>query len=404
MKRIAVLILSCALLLTTIVGCGKKNESTGGQNSVVPDKKVTLTVWESTGGPDEFIKRAGKKYTELHPDVTINYVNVEIDDSAAQLSLDGPAGVGPDLFAAPHDKIGQLVQGGHIEETVSASDIKERVLKVCSDAITYNGKMYGYPISAETYALFYNKKLVKTPPKTFEELERFCKTYNKKDNYGLMFDVANGYYTIIFTTSDNNRPLAEYNTQSSDSKLNNDVAVKGMKYFQSLRKNILDVPAADLTTAVADEAFRSGKSAMHITGPWNLSSFRNAGIDFGVTTLPCLPGQDTPPASFSGTRTMFVSAYSKHKKESADFASFLLTDEMQKLRYDLTQAIPSVHLYIDDEHIKGFMEQLEYSYAMPSVPQMAKFWDVMNSASSNIWDGADVKKELDACDKAIANS
>ena len=63
--------------------------------------EVTLTVWESTGGPDEFIKQAGEAFTKLYPHIKINYVNVELGDSTGQIAWDGPAGVGPDLFAAP---------------------------------------------------------------------------------------------------------------------------------------------------------------------------------------------------------------------------------------------------------------------------------------------------------------
>ena len=79
--------------------------------------KVVLTVWESTNGPDEFIKKAGEAYTKTHPNVTIKYVNVELGDAVTQIALDGPAGVGPDLFAAPHDRLGSLVSGGHVLPT-----------------------------------------------------------------------------------------------------------------------------------------------------------------------------------------------------------------------------------------------------------------------------------------------
>ncbi len=411
MKKFLCIILSVLILALTLTACScgaqsqmgtdGNNNSGNASGSDSAARKIELTVWESTGGPDEFIRQAGQRYTDMNPNVTIKYVNVELNDTSSQIALDGPAGVGPDLFVAPHDRIGELVEGGHIMKTRNPERIRETALDVCIDAITYKGELYGYPVAAETYALFYNKDLIKNPPKTFDELIDFCKGYNKDDKYGLVFDVANAYYTIIFATKGGNRPLSD--TDSDSMGLNNDAAVEGMTYFQNLRKSILNVPSADLTTAVADEAFRSGSAAMHITGPWNLATYRDAGLNFGVAPIPSLPGEDTPPASFSGTRTMFVSAYSQHPDETAAFAEFLMSDEMQKLRYELTEALPSVELELEDEHIKGFMQQLEYSYAMPSIPAMGKFWDAMNSASANIWDGADVKKELDACHKAVTS-
>ena len=192
-----------------LASCGKKEPAaTGGSSSSsggsASSEKITLKVWESLQGPDEFIKKAGEAYSKLHPNVTVEFVNVELGDAAGQIALDGPAGVGPDLFAAPHDKLGELVTGGHVLPTVDADNVKKSVLGACSQALTYNGKMYGYPVSAETYALFYNKALIKENevPKTWDELASWVKDFNGKNKgkYGFVMDVGNGYYTIIFTT------------------------------------------------------------------------------------------------------------------------------------------------------------------------------------------------------------
>ncbi|MBQ9539729.1 MAG: maltose ABC transporter substrate-binding protein, partial [Treponema sp.] len=88
------------------VSCGKKESAGGASSGSSSSDKVTLTVWESLQGPDEFIKQAGQAYSKLHPNVTVEFVNVELGDAAGQIALDGPALVGPDLFAAPHDKLG----------------------------------------------------------------------------------------------------------------------------------------------------------------------------------------------------------------------------------------------------------------------------------------------------------
>ena len=98
---------------------------------------------------------------------------------------------------------------------------------------------------------------------------------------------------------------------------------------------------------------------------------------------------------------MFVSAYTDHPDEANDFALFLLTPEMQKLRFDLTGTVPSVSVEVSSPYLGGFMAQLDYAFPMPSIPEMGMYWEAMNNASKNIWDGADVKAELDACNAAI---
>lgn len=414
LKKLALLTAMC-VAGTMSVGCGSSSAgeakdastevaSAEGAATEITSNPITLKVWESTGGPDEFIKQAGEAFTAQYPNISIEYVNVELGDTTSQIALDGPAGVGPDVFAAPHDKLGELVAGGHVLPTVDPDTIAQNVLGACSSALTYEGTMYGYPVSAETYALFYNKDLINEEevPTTWEDLKTFSETFNASHNnqYGFMMDVENGYYTIIFTTSEDNRLFGPDGTDKANTNINSEASVEGMKFFQTLR-SALDVPAADLTTAACDSAFSSGNVALYITGLWNVANFEEAGLNFGVAPLPSLPGNDKPASSFSGTRAMFVSAYSEHPNEAALFSEFLMSDEMQKLRFELTGALPAINCSVDSPYIEGFLTQLDYAFPMPSIPQMNAFWDAMKAASANIWDGADVQKELDACNNTI---
>ncbi|MDR1972757.1 MAG: maltose ABC transporter substrate-binding protein [Treponema sp.] len=392
LKKILALVLAVTALW--IAGC-KKDDASGAA-------KVELTVWESTNGPDEFIKQAGEAYTKLHPNVTIKFVNVELGDSVNQIALDGPAGVGPDLFAAPHDRLGELVTNGHILPTSNPESISGALLGACRTAVTYNGKQYGYPVSAETYALFYNKALIKENevPKTWDAMVAYIRDFKVPGKYGFVMDVGNAYYSILFTTGGGNRLFGPDGTDTRNTNLNSPSAVAGMQLFQSIRQ-VMNIPAADINTSAADGAFQSGSAAMHISGPWNVMNFVNAGLDIGIAPLPSLPGETTPAASFSGTRVMFVSAYSDHSDEANEFGAFLLTPEMQQLRANITNTLPAIDTPTQNPYAGGFVEQLKYAFPMPSIPPMAKFWDAMNAASANIWNGADVKKELDACNAVI---
>lgn len=392
------LILSVALLVT---GCSKPAQTNEATKS---DEPVTLTVWESTGGPDEFIKQAAEAYKAVKPNVSINFVNVELGDTSSQIALDGPAGAGADLFAAPHDKLGELVTGGHVLPTANPDLVNQAAIKSSVSALTYNDKLYGYPVSAETYALFYNKKLINENevPKTWDELKAWSKQFNAENpkKHGFIMDVANGYYTIIFTTNNNNKLFGESGTDAANTNINTPDAVEGMKTFAGLRE-ILNYQAADLNTAFCDGAFASGDVAMYITGLWNVKNFSDAGIDFGVSTLPALKEGGSPVSSFSGTRAMFVSAYSKQAEEANAFAEFLMSADMQKLRFELTGALPAIDMAVESPYIKGFLDQLQFAFPMPSIPEMSKYWDSMNAASSNIWNGSDIQKELDAVDAAM---
>ncbi len=425
MKKLLALVAATTMLAASLTACGGSANDNGAGNTPAGETPAAeapaaetpasdeapaatgalepceLTVWESTGGPDEFIQQAAKAFEEKNPGVTVKFVNVELGDSVGQIALDGPAGVGADVFAAPHDKLGELVLGGHILGVSDPAYVQENALGACSSAVTYDGTVYGYPVASETYGLFYNKALISDDqvPKTWEDLIAYGKSFNEAGKFPFVMDVTSGYYTILFTTANGNRLFGAEGTDSSSTYLNNADAVAGMKLFQSL-KEIINVPASDMDTAQADGAFSSGSAAMHITGPWNIKNFLDAGIELGVTSLPSLSG-DSPAASFSGTRTMFVSAYSNYPTQAQAFAEFLMTPEMQQLRYEITGAIPSIDIAVDSPYINGLIKQLDYAFPMPSLPEMSKFWDTMSAASKNIWDGADAQTELDACNAAI---
>ena len=384
------LISMCGLWLT---GCGSKKE-----------EKVTLKVWESLE-VQGYMEAAAEAYCKDHPNVTIEFENVEFDTSVSQIVLDGPAGAGADLFAAPCDRMGELVSGGYVVPVENAEEVEARVLPSCRKAATYADTMYGYPVSDETYALYYNKALISEEevPKTWEEVISYTKENTQNGQYGFVMDPTTGYYTIIFTTANGNRLFGENGDDGTTTYLNTPEAISGLELLRDL-SNAVGISSSDLNSSIADELFKNGKAAMEITGPWNASAFTEAGIDYGVTTLPCLPGEATPSVSFSGARLMFVSAFSEHQEEAAAFAEFLMSDEMQQMRYEYLTCIPSVEIEMEDETIAGFMEQLEYATPMPSIPQMNSFWESMGSATKNIWDGADVQSTMDNCDKAIVNS
>jgi arabinogalactan oligomer/maltooligosaccharide transport system substrate-binding protein len=385
----------------TACGNGGNNASTG---SNAGGDAVTLRVWESLQGPDEFIRQAGEKFTEANPNVTIEFVNVELGDAAVQIGLDGPAGVGADVFAAPHDTLGSLVEQGLIVPVADTAALEANVLDFSLAALTSDGTLYGFPVAAETYAMFYNRDLVDTPPTSFDELISFATDFNAANSgkFGFTMDVGNFYYTFPFMTMDGNRLFGEYGTNADDPEVNTASAVEGFTAFQQMR-DILPVASGDLTTDAVDGLFLAGNSAIHLSGPWNVSPFTEHGIDFGVAPMFSLPGQDTPAVSFSGVRSMFVSAFSDHTEEAQAFAEFLTTPEIQQLRVDITGAmsVSTSDITYDNDAIDGFAAQLEFSFAMPSIPRMAAVWDALNTASANIWDGANPQSELDAATQVI---
>ena len=319
-----------------------------------------------------------------------------------KLNWTGPAGVGADVFVAPHDHVGALVAGGHVLPVSDTSFINDFV-DAAKVAGTYDGKLYGYPLAIETYALFYNKDIIKNPPKTWDEVIDFAKTWNNKaDNkYALVWGVGNAYYSYMFMSAYGTSLFGPNGSDKSQHGINAPATIKGLEYFQNLRGKILDVPSADLTDDFCNSAFSEGKAPMIITGPWKISDFDKTVSNYGITTIPGF-GDGKPATSFSGVRIAFVSAYTEHQKEAEDFAKFLMSKSSLEKRFEITGQIPPrSDIKITDEHSNGILEQAAYAFPMPTIPQMGTYWSAMGSAYGGIWDGDNVKQDLDVAAAAM---
>ena len=371
--------------------------------SFAAPKRVMLKVWESDGPEKDYIMTAARDFAKVMPNVRIVYEPVASTDARAKIELDGPAGVGADVFVTPHDHIGALVQGGHVLPVDDADEYMANFEDMAKMGASYDGKVYGYPLGAETYALFYNKALCPTAPKTWEEVKAFAKKFNNKaeGKYAIVWPVSDGYYGYMFMDSFGAPLFGPNGNDRKQHNLNSAAAIKGLTYFQNLRKEVLDIPATDASGDFCNAEFTEGKAAMIITGPWKITDFKKNGIDFGITTIPSFDGNE-PGHTFSGVRVAFVSAYSENPDAAKAFAKFITSKEMLEKRYKLTDQIPP-RKDIDTNNAlsNGIKQQLKYAKAMPTIPQLGTYWSAMGSAYSGIWDGDDVKTALNSAAAAM---
>lgn len=417
---------------TMFTGCGKKSDkevkdAVSGidvkaidfkTNQQLTSDKVELTVWESSAGPDKFIEAAGKCFTKLYPNITIKYVNVESTDANSKIVLDGPGGNGPDLFATAHNNTGVMAASASIapipdseKEIVAASCNASALSGATLNKADGSSQLYGFPVSVETYALFYNKDLIKEEeiPTTMSDLVTYIQNYDKKDGIQpFLFDAGNAYYSVMFTSTPTIHLYGENGNDIKNTYMNSKESVAQMADFTALAKAI-NQKSGDIDYKHNDSLFAAGQLVMNVSGAWNIRTFEESGVNFGITSIPALTGSTNPPTNFMGVRCMFVSAYSKHQPEAIAFAEFLMTKEMQALRSKLTSTMPArddVLDMIDDAKIKTYMEginkQIAYSYPMPNMAQASLFWTAFESAFANIWNGetTEIQAELDTADKS----
>lgn len=379
---------------------GTTNEKNPAEEELKPEAGAELTVWEAKEQV-EYMKQLAADF-EKEYGVPVKVEEMAGGDQGTRLATDGPSKLAADVLTLPHDQIGQAVKAGLLlPNDVFEEETKSTMVETAIQASTYDGILYGYPKSVETYALFYNKDLISEAPKTWDDVIAFANTYNKpKENkFAIMWEFV-GYYSYPFIGSFGGYIYGDNNTNVKDIGLNNEGTVKGFTFLQSL-KEILPLNAGDITYDVKTQLFQEGKLAMNIDGPWSIAMFKDH-VNLGVAPLPKGPdGQDS--ISFSGVKSYYVNSYTAYPVASRLFAHFASNKENQLKNFEMTGAIPAnieageAPVIKDDPIISGFFEQFQHSVPMPSISEIKSVWEPLKAAFVSLWNdpGLDVKQTLD---------
>ena len=326
-------------LALTLVGCGNSKSSSSSSSKM--DKTLKVSADPSYKSyMKSVIPKFEKKYNVK---VKVSYKAVLDEDDA--LKLDGPSGKGPDVLMAPYDRVGQMASQGQLSTVKLASG---RYNATGKKSVTYKNKIYAAPVTIESDVLYYNKKLIKTAPKNFKELEKLAsdKKYayaNDKSksvafltqwtNFYNSFGVIKGYGGYVF---------GDDNTNAKKMGLNNSGAVEGLTYMTKWFTKYWPSGMQNVTSNenFVTSQFTSGKTAAVIDGPWMASTYQKSKIDYGVAVLPKLNnGKDYQ--AFAGGKAWAISNYSKHKTAAQAWLDFISNKSNQNKLYKSASEIPA---------------------------------------------------------------
>ena len=85
---------------------------------------------------------------------------------------------------------------------------------------------------------------------------------------------------------------------------------------------------ADITTDIANSNFKTGNAIYYIGGPWDVSGFKDAGVNFGVAPIPKINNSDAK--TFMGVQSAFVSSNSNKKDDSWNLLKYLVENSPEK--------------------------------------------------------------------------
>nr|WP_235530621.1 ABC transporter substrate-binding protein [Phycicoccus sp. Root563] len=219
-------------------------------------------------------------------------------------------------------------------------------------AATYNNTLYAAPTSSDGAMLYYRSDLVKTPPKTFDEMWSMCSIakQNGMDCYAGQFAKYEG--GTCNATEWMNAYGAKVVDDAGKPTVDSPEAAAGLKALADHYKNG-DIPKQAITYQEEQSraAFQDGKLLFLRNWPYvyNLASTDASSKVKGKFAVAPLPGVDGPGTSTLGGHMAAISAFSKNKATALDFLKFLTSPEEQKTNMEKGSLAPVIESIYTDQ-------------------------------------------------------
>ncbi|MFD9885460.1 ABC transporter substrate-binding protein [Streptomyces alboflavus] len=387
-----------ALTAVGLLLAGCANPSTGSADDD-PTKPVTLKFWHGWSAPGEVkaINASIERFEKLHRNIDVKAIGNVTDETINQ-ALRAGGGEAPDVVSSfTTNNVGQYCDSGMWVDLdpfmkKTGLDKKKTFPKTLLDYTSYEGTQCALPFLADAFGMYYNKDAFKEagiarPPRTmseFKEAAAKLTVRSGKDSYKRVGFMPN--FRLYQNAPD--RLFAQWGPKyfDADGKSNLADEPKTYDYFKTTNELIkaqggygdLEKFRATFGEEMSSQnAFLTGKLAMHLDGEWRglMLDEKKAKFDWGVAPLPVPDDQADSYGRGFITGTVLGIAHSSKKQNAAwELVRFLTadTDQVVNLANDIHN-VPSTFAALKsprldaDKRFRTFFKILEneHSTALP---------------------------------------
>ncbi|MFI0503844.1 extracellular solute-binding protein [Streptomyces albogriseolus] len=401
-----------AALAMTASACGGDDDGQTGAGKDGKELSGTVTFWDTSNEAEKATYQAlAEGFEKEHPKVDVKYVNVPFGEANAKFknAAGGNSGA-PDVMRTEVAWVADFASIGYLAplDGTAALDDESDYLPQAAASTRYEGKTYAVPQVIDTLALFYNKDLLKKAgvevPASVAELKTSAAEIRKKTGAtGLYLRGDDPYWFLPYLYGEGGDLVDEKNkTVTIDDEA-------GVKAYRTL-KDLVDSKAA--VTDASDgwnnmqNAFKSGKVAMMLNGPWAIEDVR-AGARFkdaanlGVAPVPAGSVRQGSP---QGGWNLSVYAGSKNLNASYAFVKYMSSARVQQQTTEKLSLLPTrtsvykVPAVADNEMVKFFKPAVDKAVERPWIAQGNALFEPIRLQMANVLSGKT------SPDKAAANS
>ncbi|MFI1766235.1 ABC transporter substrate-binding protein [Streptomyces sp. NPDC020800] len=412
-RRHFALALPCALLAS---GCAAPHQGTGR-----PGDPIVLTVLShyASGALKEALQGPVDEWNAMHDRVKVRTKAIEFTDLLTTVMVRQAAGQGTDILHPYCLWNGQLVRAGVLRPAPSeyAEEIRRGYGEAAVGSSSVGGTVYGYPTEVQTYALYYNRRLLRQagidgPPRTWRELEDAAYRTARRDRYGNTLVQGFGLSTYDDSTTVG-QTLALLSAAggrfvSADGRSTAIDSPAGRAVFELERR--LVVGGASAPGVNVYKAFASGQVAMVVSAGWWTGTLKSVmGKDYrevGVAPVP-VPAAGDKRATLSTGFMLGVNTASRHPREAWEFLRWLNAEKagakstrkgatatrMSSLQVSvgsLTGRADDMRTLLGrggDPNLRPFLDALAYAVPEPNVPGAQQAKSLLRKNIEALWTG-----------------
>jgi len=315
------------------------------------ETRIVVEFWTLSLSPafDDYFHAVIRDYEQLHPGVTIRWVDVPYDAAIQKLLASAAAGNAPDVVNLSADFLAKFNAMGALADLSAAaarggSTFLPNALELC----TFDGKLAALPWYLNTYILIYNDRYLRDAgfsrsdlPSTYTELVAFIKTYkDRTGRFASFWNIGKDSYLPMMLESEG---VMMADSALTCARFNSDSGVLLVdRWVQLYRGGYLQSESIMKPGSMIVESYQSGQTAMMFTGPVFLKRIAvNAPAIYAQTDVaPVVVGASGRHEL--AAMTLAVMAASAHPAEAADFALFVTNAKNQLAFAKLTTTYPSV--------------------------------------------------------------
>jgi arabinogalactan oligomer / maltooligosaccharide transport system substrate-binding protein/arabinogalactan oligomer / maltooligosaccharide transport system permease protein len=390
---VALVALTIAGLSAGIRGCGPR------------DSRRVITVWHPMRQTErDVLYEEFARFEKLHPELRVRGLYKETEELRSGFQAAALAGEGPELVYGPSDVLDTFHTMGLLADMAPWYTDVERA-DFISGALTYLPALVD-PTKHELVqvadrfgnhlSLIYNRKFIKTPPQTTDELIALARANTldvdgdgRKDRYGLVWSFVEPYFAIPFLTGHGAWVFAEPSSGPTGTRpvpaLDTPQSVAAYQFIQDLHDKYRVVPG-NCDYELADSLFKSGRAAMIINGDWSWTDYLTSPeLDAAVAVLPIVSSTGLPMKSMIMPKGYSLNANASPEAAAAAmmFVKYMTSPDVQQRIVDRLRMIPTRQSVYDkslsstDPTYRVSQAQVARTRLIPVATELRAVWDAM---------------------------